>query len=269
MALSNSDIRKQAYSIGKKHGKTLILVMLIRILPSTMFLLINAVFMQDKRLLSAVITFTLNILTFPVVMIGSSYTLLETWRGGKPTLSMMFRFYNRSDISKSILIGFVYFAFMRLFSVPGDISNLFPGDSFGKSALNLIGFGFSMVSILVTLRLTALPYLYCIGVSQNPFELIGESFRRMKGEVGSFIGLLITVSWWRILVSFAVGIIPGFVAMSAGLLFGSYRNIVVITMLVVGLLAFTVLSPYPYLASAGFINNLIPSEKEQRNIKKR
>lgn len=269
MSLENKSIRKQAFSLYKKHWKPLAQIMVVCFLPSAAFMLISAALIPEKRFLSSIISFALNVLTFPAVMLGSSHTLLRTWRGDNPRFSMIFRYFNRKDLSLALLIGFIYYAILRLLSIPNDISKLFQSNTIEALLFMLIGVCFALVSFWLTLRFLLLPYLFCIEFSRKPFELISESFRRMSGKCGSYIRLAITVSWWRFLVSFAVIIIFGIIAMNVGLLSGNYRTIILLVSLVIGLLVFMVLSPYPILSLTGFANNVIPSVKELRKAEKK
>ena len=243
--------------------------MLVCGLPSAALILINATLLHEMKFLSAIISFILSILTFPVTSLGISYVLLRIWSGENLKLSMLFRYYNHNEIFTALLTGFIYSSAMRLSSIPYYISQLFPVDSVAAVIFSRICVGFILISFWVEYRLTLLPYLYCIEFSRKPFELIGESFRRMKGKAGSYIGLSIIVTWWRILVSFAVSILLGIVAVNKGLFLGSHRNIVFNAIFVIGYIILMVLMPYPALSFTGFAKNVISSEKAYRKSVKK
>jgi len=269
MALNNKALREQARLRIKGHWGILALILLASILPTLVFVFISEVFFPEMIILYAILSFMLSVITFPVVTLGFGHAMLRTWRGEKPTFYMLFRYCNQRDFPNAILVGTIYHSILSLLSIPQYINQIFTRDSVDSAILFWFSLVFLPISIWVTARLMLIPYMISAEPVDSLFSLFAESFRRMKGNVGSYIRLTIAVMWWRVLVAFLICIvllIPVFiieVALDADLLFGD-GSIVGVSIVAIGILTFLIISPRAFLTLAGFANNHIASEKELR-----
>jgi len=261
MIKDNNYFRKKAAAPNKNHRKLLALIMITCFLPFAALFLITVTLLSETRVLSTLLTFLLSVIVFPVGVLGSCHVFMRVLRGEKPRFGMILRYCNRNDFPVAILTGFIYLAIVQVFQIPGQIAWIFPNDSVEAMILNIAGVFFYLASIWFYLRFAQLPFMFCLGFSQRPASLFSKSFQNMKGNVGRLIKLSLSVMWWRILVS-SFSCIALVVALHTMLPPGVYGDLFVNLSVVAGIMIFLLLSPYPYLAIAGFVLNLISSETD-------
>ena len=266
--MSNSELRKKAFQIYKSHWKTLTLVSFIVFLMAS---IIYGVGLLSNILagliglvpLAGVAVFIFSTLLYPIITLGSSYVYLEAWRGKNPKFHKMFYLCaSKKDWLNAILLGFIFNLIIRVVLLPTTLREFITLSYAANFILEIMSFVFGIIFIWIVLRLALAPYLYNIGHSDNPINIIKASYARMKGNVGTLIFFNISIWWWRI---FAAAIPMWFYDMLR-LLFGveMQTNDMTTTLLYSGaaVLIIFLLAPYPLLAVAGYADGLIPPEKE-------
>ena len=265
MALSNKVIRERALTIYKEHRFLLALIVFIQSLPLFLFIPLNILYSQKNAILVAVITAIINgVIFFPLVRIGSCHILLKIWHGEKTTFPAIFYFYNKNDYLSAVLLGFIISIITLLFNIPRIFINIDQGAQNNPIQLLSI-FALTMLTLLMEIwlqiKMAPAPYLYAAGYSRKPFALARESFRDMKNNVGGYIKFNIAVYWWRVLIILTI-IFALFIRLTVS---GTYNEnniyVVIVAVIFTGVLASVILNPYPTLAVAGFIDNLLPSRK--------
>jgi len=266
--MDNNVIRNRALYLYKKNRILLMAIAFVQILPSFPANVINMLIPRDRAVLSAVVIALLNAtLFYPAINIGACYLALKIWWGEDAKFSLFFHFYNKNDYPGTFLMGGVIALINFFFHIPSYTGVL--NGSYGNNPILALISALTWIIVIIfqtwlLLRLIAAPYLFAIGRSRNPISLVEESFRIMKNNIGGYIRFFISVFWWRILILISVIITSIILVSVIGLNNGHNINIIVLGILFIGTLAHAILNPYPMLAINGYIYNLIPPVKNNK-----
>ncbi len=264
MATDIKILRKRAVTLYKGHWKTLCFSSFIAILPTCIVAIVDTMFITQPTVLQPLLLFFFSVLFYPVATLGLSYMCLETWEEKRPNLRMLFHYCtSKGSILSTLLVGFLYTLLIHLSTIIDGICVSLKNNYTGLFILVLLSFVFRVLSIFFVVKLVLVPYIYAReSFAFRPILLMKASARRIKGSVSRLIYLIITTSWWILLLPILLSIVAGVIAIQIQPASSVQNDVVLCAMLLTGLLLFSILSPFINLIFAGFASDFIQAGKK-------
>lgn len=267
MAVNNKAIRKKLPGMIKPHGFALTAASCLCLIAPLLVLVPIQGLLTDSALLARACSFAFSVLAYPIIIAGFSYIYLQKWQGQGARLGDILHFVRSGPrFYNALLVGLAYNIIIQVPTLAGNLLSGLAGEGSGFFLVKLAAAALTILGLWLTLRLALVPYILCVDPEQKPLALISDAFRRMGGEVGRFIRLLLSVAWWRFLLAAAVMALPPLILDRPDMWGAGTQSMLLFSL--GSMLIFALLSPKIFLAAAGFAHGLIPTRRELGRAKR-
>lgn len=254
----NTVIRERAFRLSWRHRGLLLTIFFIFAVVNLLWYAART-YLIENYYLESLLSIAYQLVTAPVMSLGLIHLLLRLTKRGEARWPMLFDFVRFSkEMPKVFSVSFFYifpsfiFLVIDLFSLPAM-----------KTQAQYSAFLILLVPVFcfvfwLDLRLFLLPYLFVLNPGESAAALMKLSFQRMRGRVRHLIWFGITVYWWSFaLFAVILLLVPSLSFVKSS---GSSQPVrQLITTLIMALF-----NPYFCLAFAGYVNELLVSEKKMR-----